>query len=260
MNNSNLQKFLFAIVALFTHPQSSLSWIRRGQLLTDKAIIHQTYWCGGRLPRTLLSDIFPEARDIQISLPRAFDRTLGTSITIEEACAIAVVAKSRHAKRVLEIGTFDGNTTLLISANLEEDGKVVTVDLPPDFNLVTDASTLKYATDINLTPRMLLARQYQGHPMARRVTQMYGDSASLNWETFGDPFDLIFIDGCHKEAYVRSDSHNAIRRLAPGGIIIWHDYGVIDDVSIVVDEISLEFPNLKFYAIEGTRLAFMIST
>jgi hypothetical protein len=35
--------------------------------------------------------------------------------------------------------------------------------------------------------------------------------------TLGGPFNLIFIDGSHTEAYVRSDSENAVKHLAPRG-------------------------------------------
>lgn len=258
MNTSSLAKSLFAIAKLVTKPQSSLSWIQRGHSLKDAAIIDQTYWFGGMLPRTPFGDIFPEAKEIEISLPRPFDRTVGTSITIEEACVIATLAKQGNVKRVLEIGTFDGNTTLLISTNLDDRGSVVTVDLPPDYDLEKGSANLKYATVLNMTPRQLLGRQLQGQALANRITQIHGDSATLDWNTFGGPFDLIFIDGCHEEPYVRSDSENALRQLAPGGMIAWHDYGVIDDVSRVVDETMNKTTGLKFHAIEGTRLALAI--
>jgi hypothetical protein len=69
---------------------------------------------------------------------------------------------------------------------------------------------------------------------------------------------LIFIDGCHTEKYVESDTRNALQQLAPGGIIVWHDYGMVPEVSKVVDRFACESGQMKFAALEGTRLAIGI--
>lgn len=66
------------------------------------------------------------------------------------------------------------------------------------------------------------------------------------------PFDLVFIDGCHHYEYVKKDTQNAIKYLKSGGMIIWHDYGMVRHVSKVVDETA---KRLKINAIQGTRLA-----
>ena len=256
MFTSSLSKIGVALKYLCTRPLLSLSWVRRGGLLTDRTVVAQTYWFGGRLTRTPLVDMVPNAREAAITVPRAYDRTFRTSITITEACTLATLVRARGARRVLEIGTFDGNTALLFGHNLPEDGKVVTVDLPPDFDPKKDQSSLGHAeVKINLTPRELVARQYRNDPAASKIQQVYGDSATLNWRSFGAPFDLIFIDGCHKEAYVTSDTENAFSVLAPRGVIVWHDYGEIPDVSRVVDRAVSAHPEYAWHVVEGTRLA-----
>ena len=156
---------------------------------------------------------------------------------------------------MLEIGTFDGNSALLFAANLAPDGVVVTIDLPPEFDLGKQSSLTHPEVELNLTPRDQLGRQIKGHPLSARIRQVFGDSASLDWESLGGPFDLVFVDGCHSEAYVQSDSQNAIRHLIPGGAIVWHDYGMISAVSNVVDRLARETTTMTVFAIEGTRLA-----
>ena len=261
MTDSPLKKMIFPLARLLSKPRTSLSWVRRGHLAKDEVFVSQTNWFTGVLPRVALSDAFPETKQTEVYLPHAFDRRFDTSITAEEACHLAAVAKCRRARKVLEIGTYDGNTALLLAANLGPEGSVVTVDLPPDFDLENQRSTLAYPDgEIYLTPRELLGRQYRGHPLAARITQVYGDSASLDWATLGGPFDLIFVDGCHTEAYVRSDSRNALAQLTADGAIVWHDYGMIPDVSVVVDQIAREVPTLKIYALKGTRLALGVNT
>jgi len=256
MNESATDKFLYALWKGILHPRSTISWVRRGHLAKDRVFISQTYWFTGTLTRIPLAELLPESKSVEISLPRAFDRKFGTSISTEEACHLCAITRCLKAKKVLEIGTWDGNTALAIAANLNEGGEVVTVDLPPDFDAEKQAASLAFSDGfLNLTPRDQLGRQVQGHTLSHRIRQVYGDSAALDWSKLGGPFDLIFIDGCHTEAYVRSDSQNALRQLGDGGAIVWHDYGMIPEVSTVVDHMAQEPTGLRICALEGTRLA-----
>ena len=223
MQSSFTRKVLFGLMKAITSPRSSLSWVLRGHLAKDGVFVSQTYWFTGTLPRVPLSKILPGIEEIEVLLPRAFDRKSGTSITAEEACHLGAIARYINARRALEIGTYDGNTALLLAANVGAEGAVVTVDLPPDFTVEKQESLVHSDVELNLTPRDRLARQYQGHRLSGRIRQVYGDSANIDWSALGGPFDLVFIDGCHSEAYVRSDSENAMKQLAPGGVILWHD-------------------------------------
>lgn len=260
MQSSFLQKSLFGLWKAITDPRASLAWVVRGHLAHDPVFVSQTYWFTGSLPRIALPEMLPEAREVEVVVPRAFDRKRGTSISAEEACYVGAIAKCRNAKKALEIGTYDGNTALLLAANLALDGQVVTVDLPPDFDASERDKLAFREGEFNLTPRTELARQYQGQDGASRIRQVYGDSGKLDWGELNGPFDLVFIDGCHAEDYVRSDSRNAMKHLAPEGIIVWHDYGMITAVSKVVDEVARENPSMKIFVIEGTRLAVGIAS
>ena len=259
MQSSFIRKSLFGLQKAISSPRSTLSWVLRGHLAKDKLFISQTYWFTGTLPRVSLARIIPGIEEIDVVLLRAFDRksaaAISASITVEEACHLAAILRSIKAGKVLEIGTSDGNTALVLAANLPGEGEVVTVDLPPDFEKAKQDSLIHADVELNLTPRDQLGRQYQGHRFSSRIRQVYGDSAALNWSALGGPFDLVFIDGCHSEAYVRSDSRNAMNHLAPGGVIVWHDYGMIAAVSAVVDQLAREITTMRLYALEGTRLA-----
>jgi predicted O-methyltransferase YrrM len=260
LESSFIQKSFYGLMKAITSPRSSLSWVLRGHLSKDKIFIGQTYWFTGTLPRVSLKEIVPGVADLEVLLPRAFDRKNGTSINLEEACHLAAIAKSMRARKVLEIGTYDGNTALLLASNMPPDAEVVTVDLPPDFDMKKQDSLTYSDVELNLTDRNDLGRQYRGRPVFNRIRQVYGDSAALNWNSLGGPFDLVFIDGCHSEPYVLSDSRNAIDHLAPGGVLIWHDYGMIPAVSRVVDRLAREGTKMKIYALEGTRLAVGLAT
>src|SRR5437899_11213231 len=150
----------------------------------------------------------------------------------------------------------DRNKTSARYAYLEDEGSVTTVDLTPDFDPSRDRGLLAHPDErINLTPRERLGRQFEAHPLAARIQQVFGDSAALDWGTLGGPFDLIFIDGAHSAAYVESDTANALKHLRAPGAIVWHDYGLYEDVSAVVDRLADEARGLRLFAIDGTRLA-----
>lgn len=255
LESSFIQKSAYGLMKAISSPRSSLSWVLRGHLAKDEVIVSQTYWFTGMLPRVPLFKILPGIEEFEVVLPRAFDRKAGTSISVEEAVNLGAISKGVKARKALEIGTYDGNTAMLLAANMAVEGVVVTVDLPPDFDLAQQDSLAFSDGEFNLTPRDQLARQYQRHILSGRIRQVYGDSAKLDWCGIGGPFDLVFIDGCHSEAYIQSDSHNALKHLAPGGVIIWHDYGMIPAVSKVVDRLAQEITTMRVYAIEGTRLA-----
>lgn len=255
MESSFVRKGIFAVVKAITSPRTTVSWVFRGHLAKDQLLVSQSYWFTGTLPRVPLNKIFPGIEEAEVLLPRAFDRRSGTSISVEEACHLGAIAKHIRAHKVLEIGTYDGNTALVLAANVGAHGEVVTVDLPPDF-AVTDRDSLVYSDgEFNLTPRNELGRQSRGHILSTRIHQVYGDSGQLSWCGLGGPFDLVFIDGCHTEEYVRSDSENAIKHLSPGGVILWHDYGMIPAVSKVVDQLAAVSTSMKIFVAEGTRLA-----
>lgn len=203
-------------------------------------------WSSGGLRRVELKELFPGIEACSSVLVRKPEsRTVGWSLDLQELVHILSVAKYTKAKRVLEIGTFDGFTALNLAANLEATTQVATVDLPQDGQ--TD-----FASIANACPARLVGSKFQGEAEQRKIQQLWADSTKADWANFGSPFDMILIDGCHDYPYVRSDSLNAIKHLRSGGSVFWHDYGQFPDVSRAVDELARNYP---IVGIRGTRLA-----
>lgn len=207
-------------------------------------------WRHGRLPRLHLTEILPGIQTVSVNLLNLYQRKIGLSMDAGEVMALCAIAKFLGARNVVEIGTYDGNTTLNLAANLPEDGCVTTVDLPQvwDGHFLYDVPNNYW----NVTDRNQIGIQFRGTKYEKRIRQVLGDSAKLDWKELRPPCDLVFIDGCHYREYVKSDTENALRNLRPGGLIVWHDYGDIKDVSRVVDDTARE---ITVRVARGTRLA-----
>jgi predicted O-methyltransferase YrrM len=207
-------------------------------------------WRHGRLARVHLAQVFPGIEKVGVDLVNLYQRKIGLSMDAAEVMTLCAVERFIGARNVLEIGTYDGNTTLNLAANLPLDGRVTTIDLPVDWDkrFVYDVPSNHW----NVTDRQSIGIQYRGTAFESRIRQVLGDSAGVDWQALNPPFDLVFIDGCHYSEYVKADTQNALKNLRPGGIVVWHDYGDIKDVSRVVDATARE---ITVHAIRGTRLA-----
>lgn len=124
----------------------------------------------------------------------------------DDIVALCALARKLQPRRILEIGTARGRTTLLLADNCP-DAEVITYDIDPEAG-----SYFK-----SLTPPQARIRAI--------TCDFQNDAATLRT---GAKFDFIFIDANHVESAVQADSELAFDLLAPGGIIAWHDYSNSD--------------------------------
>ena len=200
-------------------------------------------------PGVHLTQIFPGIESVSVNLINLYHRKIGLSVDAAEVMTLCAIERFIGARNVVEIGTYDGNTTLNL-ANLPGEGRVTTIDLPQNWDR-------KFLYDVpnhhwNVTDRNRIGIQFHGTQYESRIQQVLGDSAGVDWQALRPPFDLIFIDGCHFRDYVKADTENALRNIRPGGVVVWHDYGDIKDVSRVVDETARQ---ITVRVVRGTRLA-----
>ena len=102
------------------------------------------------------------------------------------------------AKRVLELGTFTGYSSLSIARGLSEDGRVITCDV----NEETTAIAKRYAEEAGLAEKI----DYRLGPGVETIEQLDG------------PFDLVFIDA-DKPNYLNY-YEAVLPKLAPDGLIV----------------------------------------
>ena len=249
-----LRRLRNAIVKAARNPVTAwrMLWPRYGPFAAkapDTEFRRAIRWSFGDLEREPLNAVFPGIEHADVRVVRSYDREPLLSMTPAEVLAIGAMVRVLRPERILEIGTFEGNTTVNLAANAPSGARVFTLDLPPDWGR-------RYSLDVadihfNAATGKHTGRQFIDSRQSDRITQLWGDSAEFDWDDHG-PFDFILIDGCHTYEYAVSDTRNALRVLRPGGAIVWHDYGMLEEVSRAVDECSR---HIKARAIQGTRLA-----
>jgi hypothetical protein len=151
------------------------------------------------LPVIEAETLSPESGDIRF--PVAYPLLAGEDAPLLDMLFLLNLAKGRQVKRILEVGTYRGRTTAAFHLNCPE------------------AVIVSYDIQVLDSP---YRRTLQNQPNIQLRNASFADSAeTLRKEP---PFDLIFVDGSHRMEYVIADSRLALEILAPGGIIVWHDY------------------------------------
>lgn len=165
-----------------------------------------------------------------------------------EILIIASLAKSLNdGENILEIGTFDGKTTINCANNLLK-SKIYTIDLPEnDSENILDRNEEYLDYDKYLINNKV--RSNKKFENFNNIKQIYADSTKYDFSQIS--FSLVFIDGGHDFNTVKSDTENCIRYIKKPGIILWHDYDVTNPVGLYLRNISKEH---KIYWINDTRM------
>lgn len=200
----------------------------------------------GRLPDIPLEKLLSVPPKVQ--LENYLSRN-GNVSPYELLCISSMVVEKKP-KSLLEIGTFDGNTTLQMALNAPDDAKVQTLDLPPGETLTKEPvlnADIKFIVDIAKN-----RRKFEGTLAGEKVQQHFGDSTNFDFSLFGK-VDFAFIDGGHTYECVKSDTENLLPILEEKAVIMWHDYTPFyPGVFRYLNELS---EKLSLFHIEGTALA-----
>lgn len=188
-----------------------------------------------RIPQVPLGEVLGRDTVLEVHDPLAAPG----SVSLLELSVIGGLIRRLRPKRLLEIGTLDGRTTLNMAANAPPDARIYTLDLP-------GLSSGSY---------------FAGTPEAAKITQLRGDSATFDWSPFDGTVDFVFIDADHTYPFVISDSRRTVKLLREGrGTIVWHDYGTWDwpGATRALNDLYAEggpFGGLR--RVEGTTLVYL---
>ncbi len=129
-------------------------------------------------------------------------------IAISQCYFLELITKTSHAKKILEIGTFTGLSTLSMALGLPDDGTLIALDKNAETNLKAKAYFKKAKQNKKIKTII--------KPALESLKELKNDNLI---------FDIIFIDA-DKDNY-KNYYDNAYEMIKPGGLIIidnvlWH--------------------------------------
>lgn len=171
-----------------------------------------------------------------------------------ELLVLGTICKLLDPKSVFEFGTFTGGSTLAIAANSSPDAKIITLDIPP-----ADRRTHRTGVGSDIPFDYEIGESFLGTQFESKIESVQCETSLFDATPYLGKMDLIFVDADHTYSFATSDTKNAMQMLAPGGVILWHDYRWDDDapecegVTRCVNEFHHANQNCK--EILGTRFA-----
>jgi len=176
------------------------------------------------------------------------------NVSLQELAVLSGLAADIREGTIIEIGTFDGRTTLNMALNSGDDVSIFTLDLPSDMETAMDVDEGETAF-INkpASGARFTGEPGSSFPQSKKITQLLGDSATFDWSPYHSKANLIFIDGSHAYEYAKADTESSLKMLASGGTIVWHDYGVWEGVTQALEELQ-ENSNMLLQHVRGTSL------
>ena len=197
---------------------------------------------------------FGPTRDTEVAFIGRGPYVVDGGTSDAEAWILAVLAK--RARTMFEFGTCTGKTAYLWARNSPPDARVITVTLAPDHlsdyqrDSTDDPQDVQFALKESSHTDFL----YSGSDVAAKVEQLFADSKALDVSPWAARCDLVFVDGSHAYSYVVSDSAKALELVAPGGLVLWHDYAGPRHASGVYRALNELAQRLPLVRLEGTTL------
>jgi predicted O-methyltransferase YrrM len=165
--------------------------------------------------------------------------------------ALGSICAAINPARIVEFGTFLGIGTTTMALNCQ--AEILTIDLP-DSSQADDIRSLNEADQSLVTrSRNRIGSFYADKPVRQRIRELRCDSRQLDLTQHVRQAQLCLVDGGHSYECVAADTANALRVLAPGGIIVWDDYyWRYPDVARYLNELARSGKSLA--RIRGTNL------
>lgn len=207
------------------------------------------------LPQVLISQLFPTIDTTQVTLLHPLPRPGG--VRSEELVLLACLVRHLQPKRLVEIGTGEGRTTLNLALNAPPDAEIITLDLPPDAPSPNPQQSGPDYRQLGISEPGVL---FRSHPLAHKIRLVLADSTRFDWSPYKGSVDFIFIDGAHDYESVLKDTENALSILRPGGVILWHDYSICHGVTACLNDLYLRQRLPIFWLKETTLACYRSST
>lgn len=199
-------------------------------------------------PHKIFNLLDENDRMASISLPFQYSVTS----MLERGILISLV-KAVCPQTIFEFGTYLGEMTRMFAEN--SSAHIFTLDLGAEFS----SGKLDGYEKKNLSQSLQQKKMFHDMNGQNRITELFGDSTTFDFNTYLGKMDFILIDGGHYIDVVRSDTENALKMLSSQhqSCIVWHDYkNPAYEITDYLDKLSEEIP---LYHIEETNYVFFIN-
>jgi hypothetical protein len=183
---------------------------------------------GAYLPIRSVEDVVQKPVEFRVFRPDAWI----CSMTVSEISTLCYLVASKAPKKILEIGSYRGLTTLNLALNAPQ-AEVHTVD-------ITDTWGSYY---------------YAEHTEVKNISQHYGDSTNFDFfHKIGVGVDLCLIDGGHSYDQVRNDTVKVLPLMSDDD---GRNDFLADVESFRVSQFIHEIKASGIGILQGTGLAFL---
>ncbi|QEC69030.1 class I SAM-dependent methyltransferase [Panacibacter ginsenosidivorans] len=237
-----LSKTLKAIAAIIKNP-----WLLNNVLADDavwQQYIEKSYQIKNGLPVVDINEISPN-----------FSETLdcvafldGSSLPTDFALLKSLTKRFKDCS-YFEIGTWRGESAINVAENCKE---CYTLNLSKE-EIISLGLGEKYAD--------LHGFFSKGKENIKHIT---GNSLTYDFKSVHKKFDLIFIDGDHRNEYVKNDTQKIFEHLIhEKSIVVWHDYAYNPEkyrpevLAGILDGIPVAFRK-NLYHVSNTMCAIFI--
>jgi len=195
---------------------------------------------GGPIKKDV-EDLFPNIDQfeavVKVGTPNAYN------LSWQEIVTISQLVRMLAPKTLFEFGTFDGRTTLHLAINAPDDALIYTID--------KEFGVFKFGGDAEYFGEISIGECFINTPAEKKIQILTGDTKRLDVSKFKELIEFIFVDADHSYNGVLNDSGKAFEMIRPGGLIVWHDYLMIDDVTRAIIEIGKD---KNLHNLKGTSL------
>jgi Methyltransferase domain len=194
-----------------------------------------------KLPARSLAELFLGVDSMLVTTPVSeLYRPRDMVVPLPELLTLAGICRYLKPRRIFEIGTYTGSSTLVMAINAPHDTEILTLDLEPSDKI---GSAFRHTT-------------YNS-----RIQQLYGNSLEFDYTPYAGSVDLVLVDANHSYECVKSDTEKAFELLRSGGVIVWDDYRWLEvhsecaGVTLFLNELHATRP---LSSISGTRFAIYL--
>lgn len=170
------------------------------------------------LPTRELDAILPGADRAEVCMLPRHIRSHGWAMPEHELLTLGAIVRMTDPRFVVEFGTFQGGSTLVMAANMDAGGRIVTIDLDPALHASHEHGL---GTGFETFDLGSLFRGTRFEPM---IEQRWSNTLDVADGDLLGKADLVFVDADHTYPFAKRDTAKALTLVRPGGWIVWHDY------------------------------------